>query len=90
MKIKEGFILRKIANADMVIPIGKNIADFNGVISLNETAAFLWSKLKDEIELNNLVEELRKEYEISRELAQKDVEQFISELMQANMLEQYA
>lgn len=90
MKLKEGYILRKIANSDMAIPIGKNIADFNGVISLNETAAFLLSKLKDEIELNNLVEELRKEYEISRELAQKDVEQFIAELMQANMLEQYA
>jgi hypothetical protein len=90
MKIKDGFILRKIANSDMVIPIGKNIAYFNGVISLNETAAFLWRKLKDGIELDNLVDELTTEYEISRDLAQTDVEQFISELTQANILEQYA
>lgn len=40
MKIKDSFILRKIAGEDMVVPVGESIADFNGAISLNETAAF--------------------------------------------------
>lgn len=33
MKIKENFILRKIAGDDVVVPIGENIADFNGAIT---------------------------------------------------------
>ena len=44
MKIKENFILRKIAGDDVVVPIGENIADFNGAITLNETAALLWKE----------------------------------------------
>lgn len=87
MKIKEGFILRKIANTDMVIPIGENIADFNGVISLNESAVFLWKRLKEGSEIPFLVDALIREYKINRELAQKDVENFVARLQLANMLE---
>ena len=87
MKIKEGFILRKIADADMVIPIGDNIAYFNGVISLNETAAYLWRKLSEGSELSDLSEALIDTYQISREIAVGDTQKFINELQQANILE---
>lgn len=88
MKIKPGYILRKIANSDMVIPVGDNIADFNGVISLNESAAFLWRHLNQGAEIPLLVETLMEEYNISRELAQEDTDHFVTRLQQANMLEE--
>lgn len=88
MKIKEGFIIRKIANTDMVVPIGQNIADFNGVITLNESAAFLWKRLKEGSEIPNLVDALIREYNIKRELAQRDVENFVARLQLADMLEE--
>lgn len=87
MKIKEGFILRKIANNDMVVPIGNNIADFNGIISLNESAAFLWKRLKEGAELQQLAETLTKEYNINREQAEVDAEDFIERLQKAELLE---
>ena len=86
MKIKEGFILRKIADADIVVPIGNNIADFNGIITLNETAVFLWKLLKDGAEQPDMVEALMKEYEISRELAQTDIDNFVERLNQSDLL----
>lgn len=88
MKIKEGFILRKIANSDVVIPVGNNIANFNGIISLNESAAFLWSLLKKGTELTQLVHALVNEYNISIELAQQDVDNFTNQLQQAKILEE--
>lgn len=88
MKIKEGYILRKIANSDMVVPIGNNIADFNGIISLNESAAFLWRRLKEGSEIPLLADTLVKEYDINRELAQKDVEHFVAQLWKSNILEE--
>lgn len=88
MKIKEGFIIRKIANTDMVVPIGQNIADFNGVITLNESAAFLWKRLKEGSEIPYLVDALIREYNIKRELAQRDVENFVARLQLADMLEE--
>lgn len=87
MIIKKDYILRKIANSDMVIPIGNNIANFNGVITLNESAAFLWKLLSDGSELPIMVEALMKEYNITKELANKDVEDFIATLQQADILE---
>ncbi len=86
MKIKDGFILRKIADTDMVVPIGDNIAYFNGIISLNETAAFLWKKLSEGVETSALTEALMETYQISREVAEADTEQFIYQLREAAIL----
>ena len=64
MKIKENFILRKIAGDDVVVPIGENIADFNGAITLNETAALLWKELEIGSTREELKASLCKEYDV--------------------------
>ena len=86
MKIKDGYILRKVAGVDMVIPVGNNIVDFNGVITLNESAAFLWKLLNTEMELDSLSEALQKEYGIEMELAVTDAREFVSMLKQAAII----
>lgn len=87
MKIKYGFVLRKIADEDVVIPIGDNIANFNGVIRLNESAAFLWKLLQDEITKDELVGFLIREYNIDEGLAINDVEKFINTLNENKVIE---
>ncbi len=87
MKIKEGFILRKVAGVDMVVPIGNNIADFSGVITLNESAAFLWKLLNAEVEFETLAIALQQEYEIDMELAVTDVKEFVNLLARSAILE---
>lgn len=87
MKIKDGFILRKIAGEDIVVPIGNNIADFNGVIRLNESAGFLWKTLQEEISKEDLISSLIKEYEIDETLATNDVEGFLSILEEHKAIE---
>jgi hypothetical protein len=86
MRIKEGYILRKIAGSDMVVPVGNNIADFNGIITLNESATFLWRHLQKGIELSDLVKTLAEEYKLSDEQAQEDTENFVARLQQATLL----
>lgn len=77
MKLKDGFVYRQIAGGHVVIPIGNNIADFNGVITLNDTAAFLWQKLNEGAQPDALESALLNEYEVDREEAKKDVEEFL-------------
>ena len=86
MKMREGLVLRRIADLDVVIPIGNNIADFNGIISLNETAAFLWKRLTLKEELPQIVDALIEEYDVNPEIARKDIELFIEQLTQANIV----
>lgn len=46
MKIKSDYLLRKVADSYVVVPVGKATVDFNGMINLNETGAFLWQQLQ--------------------------------------------
>ena len=46
MKIKEDFILRKVADSYVVVPVNNMSLDFNGIINLNETGAFLFKLMQ--------------------------------------------
>ena len=76
MKIKEGFVVRKIANQYMAVPVGARTKELHGMIGLNESAAFLWELLKEERTVEDLATLLYNEYEISEEKALETVKKF--------------
>ncbi len=87
MKIKDGFILRKIAGNYIVVGVGEAAAGFNAMISVNETGAFLWEKLSGEgATKEELLEALRTEYEVDEETAKKDITEFLKKLHGGNLL----
>lgn len=87
MKI-ENFSLRNIAGEYIVVPTGTAAIDFKAMVSLNETAAFLWQKLEEEISRDDLVDELLKEYDVPKEKAEKDVDTFISILREHKIIKE--
>ena len=87
MKIKEDFILRKVADSYVVVPVGKMTLDFNGIISLNETGAFLFELLQNGAEEQELVEKLLDEYDVAPEKARADVAAFLTKVKDADVLE---
>ncbi len=86
MKIKEGYILKEVAGNFIVVAIGDAALDFNGVITLNETGAFLWRVLADGATEEKLLLALKGEYEIDDETAQDDISAFIKKLSDAELL----
>lgn len=88
MKIKEGFLLRNVAGNHVVVPIGQATLDFNGMMSLNETGAFLFSKLIEGTTRETLIEDVMTEYGIDEELAQKDVDNFIKKVEGEDLFEE--
>ena len=74
MKIKSDFILRKVADSYVVVPVGKLTLDFNGIINLNETGAFLFELLQKGAEREDLIEKMLEEYEVSPEKAASDID----------------
>lgn len=87
MKVKEGFVLRKIAGSNIVVPIGAASLDFNGMITLNESAAFLWKKIEQGAEVEDLVAALLAEYEVDEETARKCTVDFVAKLNEAGCVE---
>ena len=77
MKIKNGFVVRKVGGESVVVPVGEMSKKFHGMINLNETGAFLWEFFSAEHTVDEGVAALLAEYEVEKEIAQADVEQFV-------------
>ena len=87
MKIKNGFVVRSIAGESVVVALGEASKNFNGIIKLNDTGRFIWDKLSQGTEMEELVEAILSEYEIDRETAEADARVFVDTLMGANIIE---
>lgn len=87
MKIKEDFLLRKVGDCYVVVPVGKATVDFNGMMNLNETGAFLWEKLENYTTKEELLKAMLDEYEVTEDIAKKDIDNFITKLKDGNLLE---
>lgn len=87
MKINENYVLRQIADTWIVLPLGETTLDFNGMMTLNETGSFLWKLLEDGCEQSDLVNGLLSEYEVTKQQAEADVEEFLNKLRNIDCLE---
>ncbi len=81
MKIKNGFVIRKVGGESVVVPVGEMSKVFHGMINLNETGAFLWKFFTEEHTVDEAVAALLEEYEVEKELAQTDVEAFVETIV---------
>lgn len=88
MKIKEGFMLREVAGSYVVVAVGKRSEQFNGMVNLNETGAFLWKLVEQGASRDELLNSLLEAYEVEREKAEQDVDKFISVLQQNDFVEE--
>jgi len=86
MKIKDGFMLRQVADSYIVVAVGDSVKEFNGIINLNETGAFIWGLLQKETSEEQVVNALLKEYDVDDETAKKDVKIFIGKLKEKNLI----
>lgn len=85
MKIKEGFILRTVAGETVVLP-ADGVADFDMMITLNDTGRFLWERLAEGCEADALVDALLGEYDVDGETAQKSVNAFVARMKELDFL----
>ena len=88
MRIKKGFVLREMCGENIVTAEGLEHINFNKLISLNSTAAFLWKKVADkEFTPEEMAEYLIEEYGIDMELALKDAKALAQAWIDAGIAE---
>ena len=88
MQIKKGFRLRTVGRENIVTGEGLEQVDFNKLISLNDSAAYLWKEVEgkqfDEEVLASLLVE---KYEISEEQAREDATDVIKSWLDVGIIE---
>ena len=88
MKIKNGFILRQIADTYIVVAVGEEAKKANVMITLNETGGFLWEKLSEGATEEDLVKAILGEYEIDEGTAKADVAAFVQKVKDNGLVEE--
>lgn len=88
MKIKSNFILKEMDDMNIVVAVGDRAKSFNGVITLNSTATFMWKKLEEGISAQELALALTEEYDVDLSKAQADVEKFTDNLLKEGIIDE--
>ena len=88
MKIKEGFKLRTVGTEYIVAGEGLQQINFNKLISLNSSAAYLWQEIENiDFDETLLADLLVKKYTIDADKALADASGIIQDWIEAGIIE---
>ena len=88
MKIKEGFVLRTICGQHVVSGEGTANVNFSKLVSLNDSAAYLFKAVGDgDFTPERLADLLLAEYDVDRETALKDAETLCAQWKEIGIVE---
>ena len=86
MKRNTNFILREIAGENILVATGEAAQIFNGMITLNEVASFIWNSIDECETVDKLIASILGEFDIDKETAKRDVENFTTQLIRMGMV----
>ena len=86
MKRNTNFILREIAGENILVATGEAAQIFNGMITLNEVASFIWNNIDECETVDKLIASILDEFDIDEETARRDVQNFTTELIKMGMV----
>ena len=80
MRQKDGFVLRDVLGDKALVGEGADAINFGKLISLNDTAAWLWEKTSElgDFTEEQLVDALLQAYDVDKAKAQADVTKLIN------------
>lgn len=86
MRVNKNYIFRNVVKEPLLIPTGQAALKVKGLIALSESGSLLYQKLQQDCSKEELVAALTGEYDVSAEVAAQDVEAFLDQMRQLDML----
>ena len=88
MKLKYNFVTNKVADRIVAVTVGDDAKKFNGFIKMNDTGAFIFNMLRNDITVDGITDAMKREYDgVSEEELRSTVSQFIESLKKSDVLE---
>ena len=88
MKAKNGFVLRKVVDEQILMPVGDNIGQFNGTVLMNDVSAFVWEKLQESVTKEELLQAVLSEFEVDEETASRDLDELLEKFAGLGIIEE--
>lgn len=88
MKTRKGYNLRDLGSEFILVAEGLEAVDFTRMISMNSSAGYLWQELEGkDFDIDMMADLLVEAYDISREVALRDVASLLQTWKDANLIE---
>jgi len=88
MRQKKGFVMRNVCGDNVIVGEGIEQINFNKLLTLNDTAAFLWEEAgKGDFTVESLVEALTQQYDVDHDIATDDVKRLIDKWLDMGLIE---
>ena len=87
MKLNGKYKLRKVGDTYVVVKQGGGSLNLSQLITINETGAFIFNKLQEEVSMDELVAAILAEYDIDEDGARKAAETYVSKLVDMGLAE---
>ncbi len=87
MKLKDSVIVNEIDDQVMAVDAGNGTKRFNGLIKMNRSAGFVAGLLSHETNLDEIVGEMTKKYDVTAEVARENALKVIEAFESAGLLE---
>ena len=88
MKAKNGFVLRKVVDEQILMPVGDNIGQFNGTVLMNDVSAFVWEMLQEPVTKEELLQAVLSEFEVDEETASRDLDELLEKFAGLGIIEE--
>lgn len=87
MKINPNYIVKNVLDETIIVPTGEANQYFNGLISTNEVAGFIWQNIEKCETPKDMVDKVFGEFDIDYETAETDVMEFLNTLKMVGMID---
>ena len=89
MRIKNGFVLRKVCNENVIVDEAIEAINFDKMFVLNESAAWLWEQAQamGNFTIETLAEKLCEAYDVTPDEAKADVAEIIADWQKVDVVE---
>ena len=88
MKLKYNFISNEVADKIVAVAVGDDLQKFNGFIKMNDTGAYIFNMLKNDVTEEEIVAAMKKDYsDATEEEIRESVNEFVGKLKEADVLE---
>lgn len=89
MKKIDGFVMRRLGQDAMIVAESVDLVDFDRIVSLNTSAAYVWESLPDtDFNTQTIANLLLRRYDVEEEIARKDAEELANNWLKAGIIKE--